>query len=221
VNPNSPGKTPPIPLFPLQSVLFPDGYLQLQIFEPRYLDMVGRCQREHAPFGVLGLLEGGEVRRRDPQAGADFVQERFHSVGTLAHIDTLESLRPGLLRIRCRGGRRFRLLERDCLAGGLWVGRIELLDDDVEVAVPADLRPAAELLQNLLHSLEQGAAAVDMPVQPPYRWNDSGWLANRWCELLPLPPQERQRLMQLDNPLLRLELVADQLDQPGVLTGRG
>jgi Lon protease-like protein len=85
--------------------------------------------------------------------------------------------------------------------------------------VPADLAPAAKLLQSLLHSLEQGAAAADLPLQPPYHWNDSGWLANRWSELLPLPSDERQRLMQLDNPLLRLELVADQLDRLGISEG--
>jgi Lon protease-like protein len=96
---------------------------------------------------------------------------------------------------------------------GLWWGQAELLAADADVAVPTDLLPAAELLQTLLHKLEQGAAALDLPLQPPYRWADCGWLANRWCELLPLPPDERQRLMQLDNPLLRLELVADQLDR--------
>lgn len=209
------------PLFPLQSVLFPEGYLQLQIFEPRYLDMVQRCWREGRPFGVLSLLEGGEVRRRDPARGEAFVQERFQSVGTLAQIEHLESVQAGLLRIRCRGTQRFRLLASECQPGGLWVGQIETLPDDAIVAVPHDLKPTATLLQSLLHSLEQGAAAVDLPVQPPYRWDDSAWLANRWCELLPLPPEERQRLMQLDNPLLRLELVADQLDQPGVLAGQG
>ncbi len=208
------------PLFPLQSVLFPEGYLQLQIFEPRYLDMVQRCWREGQPFGVLSLIEGGEVRRRDPARGEAFVQERFQSVGTLARIEHCESPQAGLMRIRCRGGQRFRLRSSECRPGGLWVGQIEPLAEDAVVPVPTDLKVTSTLLQSLLHSLEQGAAAVDVPVQPPYRWDDSGWLANRWCELLPLPPEERQRLMQLDNPLLRLELVADQLDQPGVLAGR-
>ena len=88
-----------------------------------------------------------------------------------------------------------------------------MLDADAGVAVPADLRPAADLLRTLLHKLEQGAAAADMPLQPPYHWDDCAWLSNRWSELLPLSSDARQRLMQLDNPLLRLELVADQLDQ--------
>lgn len=210
--------TATIPLFPLQSVLFPGGYLPLRIFEPRYLDMIARQHKADQAFGVVSLIEGGELRRRDEASGdgAGFVRERFHDIGTLAHIDWLESQGPGLLQIRCHGGQRFRLLRSECLPHGLWMGEIELLPDDVAVAVPADLAPAAVLLQTLLHNLEQGAAAVDLPFQPPYQWKDSGWLSNRWSEMLPLADAERQRLMQLDNPLLRLELVADQLDRLGL-----
>ncbi len=201
-----------IPLFPLQSVLFPGGYLQLQVFEPRYLDMVAHCHKAALPFGVVSLLEGGEVRRR-LSGQESFANERFNSLGTLAHIQVLEKPQAGLFKLRCVGGQRFKLLNSEQSAHGLWSGQAELLAADAEVAVPSDLLPAAELLQTLLHKLEQGAAALDLPLQPPYRWADCGWLANRWCELLPLPPDERQRLMQLDNPLLRLELVADQLDR--------
>jgi Lon protease-like protein len=200
------------PLFPLQSVLFPGGYLQLQVFEPRYLDMVERCNKSGLPFGVVSLVEGGEVRRRvSGQAG--FAAERFNLLGTLAHIEQLEKPQAGLFKLRCVGGQRFKLLSIEQAPHGLWSGELTLLAADTAVAVPLDLRPAAELLQNLLHQLEQGAAAIDLPLQPPYRWDDCGWLANRWCELLPLPPAERQRLMQMDSPLLRLELVADQLDR--------
>ena len=50
-------------------------------------------------------------------------------------------------------------------------------------------------------------------MQPPYRWEDAGWLANRWAGLLPMTLDERHRLMALDNPLLRLELVSDLLER--------
>ena len=208
-------KHPPIPLFPLQSVLFPGGYLQLQIFEVRYLDMIANCHKTDSPFGVVSLLEGGEVRRRDPSsvAGEGFARERFNLIGTLAHIDSLEVLRPGLLKLRCVGGQRFRVSRSEQSSYGLWSGQIDLLEPDATVCLPGDLRPAADLLQTLLHNLEQGAAALDLPLQPPYHWDDCAWVANRWSELLPLPADERQRLMQLENPLLRLELVADQLDR--------
>lgn len=198
-----------IPLFPLGSVLFPGGHLPLRIFEPRYLDMVQRCHAQGQAFGVVALTEGQEVRRRE---GEGFRREAFHAVGTLARIEHFEHDQPGLIHIRTRGTQRFRLASSRCLSHGLWVGGIELQHEDAAVPVPEDLRLAARQLQDLLAGWRERAAADELPVQPPYRWDDAGWLANRWAELLPMPLVDRQRLMAMDNPLLRLELVVDRLD---------
>lgn len=197
------------PLFPLRSVLFPDGHLPLRIFEPRYLDMVQRCHAQGEPFGVVTLSAGEEVRQRD---GEGFKAEAFHDIGTLARITHFKREQPGLIEIRTLGAQRFRVLERRCLSHGLWVGHLELLPDDSTVAVPEDLRLSARQLQELLAGWQARGQARDLPVQPPYRWEDAGWLSNRWAELLPMPLPERQRLMAMDNPLLRLELVVDRLD---------
>lgn len=198
-----------IPLFPLGSVLFPGGHLPLRLFEPRYLDMVQRCHAQAQPFGVVALSEGREVRERE---GEGFRRERFHDIGTLARIEHFEHDQPGLIHVRTRGAQRFRLRSSRCLSHGLWVGQIELLPVDTAVPVPDDLRPAARQLQELLAGWRERAAPEELPVQPPHDWHDAGWLANRWAELLPMPLAERQRLMAMDNPLLRLELVVDRLD---------
>ena len=87
------------PLFPLRSVLFPGGLLALRIFEPRYLDMVRRCQARGEPFGVVALIEGDEVRRRQ---GEGFQREAFHDIGTLAGIEHVEQIQAGLLLMRAR-----------------------------------------------------------------------------------------------------------------------
>jgi Lon protease-like protein len=202
-------------LFPLQQVLFPGGVLRLRIFEPRYLDLIKRCVDERQPFGVVALIEGGEVREREA-GGAGFRRERFQLVGTLAHLVTAETVHPGLMQVQARGGQRFCLSDSECLPHGLWTGQAELLADDSRVPVPQDLQRLALLLQNLVHTLEQGGSAEQLPIQPPYAWDDCGWLSNRWAELLPLSGEDRQRLMALDNPLLRLELVADQLETMGI-----
>ncbi len=197
------------PLFPLRSVLFPGGYLPLRIFEPRYLDMVQRCHAQGHAFGVVALTEGQEVRQRD---GASFQREAFHAVGTLARIEHFAHEQPGLIQLRTRGTQRFHLRSSRCLSHGLWVGSLTLLPPDVAVPVPDDLRSAARQLQDLLEGWRERAGPEELPLQPPYDWDDAGWLANRWAELLPMPADERQRLMALDNPLLRLELVVDRLD---------
>jgi Lon protease-like protein len=199
-----------LPLFPLGTVLFPGGVLPLRIFEVRYLDMIGKCRKAGAPFGVVSLTEGSEVR-------VPGGKEAFARVGTIATITELETPQPGLMVIRARGEQRFRITGSNQLRHGLWVADVERLDADVAVPVPDDLKGTAQALERLIQSLQQKAGADgEMPLSSPYRLDDCGWVANRWCELLPLPVQLRQRLMELDNPLVRLELVSDVLARTGI-----
>jgi Lon protease-like protein len=202
-----------LPLFPLSTVLFPGGVLPLRVFEVRYLDMIGKCHKAGAPFGVVSLTQGSEVR----QPGS---AEAFSSVGTLATISDYEAPRPGLMMIRATGAQRFRITSRDQLKHGLWIADVERLPDDVNVAIPADLQVASTALRQLIHSLElkAGGDPAQLPLQAPWRLDDCGWVANRWCELLPLPVALKQRLMELDNPLVRLELVSDVLAKTGIAT---
>jgi Lon protease-like protein len=199
-----------LPLFPLGAVLFPDGVLTLRIFEVRYLDMIGRCHKAGAPFGVVLLTQGNEVRTPGST-------EAFSRVGTLATISEVDTPRSGLMMIRASGAQRFRIQSSDQLKHGLWVADVERLDADMTVAVPDDLKKTAQALGNLIESLQQKAESpAQMPLQGPWRLDDCGWVANRWCELLPLPMQLKQQLMELDNPLVRLELVSDVLARTGI-----
>jgi Lon protease-like protein len=198
------------PLFPLGTVLFPDGVLPLQIFEVRYLDMVGKCIASGSPFGVVLLTEGREVRTPEGQ-------ERFHPGGTLASVHESAMSAPGLMQISCRGGVRFRILASERRPNGLWMAEVELLDGDHPVPLPPELQGAAAALERVLDSLGDVPEAR-WPVQPPFRLDDCGWVANRWCDLLPLPNEEKHRLLMLDNPLIRLELLHDMLDEHGLIT---
>jgi Lon protease-like protein len=207
-----------LPLFPLQTVLFPGGWLPLRIFEVRYLDMIKRCHQAGAPFGVVWLTEGSEVRRPDPGApagGDGFAPEVFHPVGTLARIDSLERPQPGLMMVRCEGLQRFEVTARRQLRHGLWVGDVRLFSADPVVPVIDHLQPVRDALKRLLESLQERDpdSLPNLPLQPPYQWDDSGWVANRWLELLPVPNDIKLRLMALDNPMVRLELVADLLEK--------
>ena len=200
-----------LPLFPLSTVLFPDGLLSLRVFEVRYLDMIGKCRKAGAPFGVVSLTQGSEVR----QPGST---EAFAQVGTLATIQEIETPQAGLMLVRTAGAQRFRITASDQLRHGLWVADVERLPADLAVPVPDDLKPVSDALQRLIQSLEMRSGAdTPMPLLPPWRLDDCGWVANRWCELLPLPVELKQRLMELDNPLVRLELVSDVLHRTGIM----
>src|SRR5512133_289747 len=199
-----------LPLFPLGTVLFPGGVLPLRIFEVRYLDMIARCHKAGAPFGVVLLTQGSEVRH---PGGT----EAFSHVGTLASISELETPRPGLLMVRASGTQRFRVTASDQLRHGLWIANVERLPADMAVPVPDDLKFTSTALGKLIQSLELKAGGPEhMPLQGPWRLDDCGWVANRWCELLPLPMPLKQRMMELDNPLVRLELVSDVLARTGI-----
>jgi Lon protease-like protein len=204
-----------LPLFPLGTVLFPGGFLPLRIFEVRYLDMIGKCRRAGAPFGVVSLTQGSEVRK----AGAE--AESFAAVGTLAVIREFEAPQSGLLQIECVGTQRFRVRSSELQKYGLWTADVETLADDVSLAVPEDLRHTAEALRRLVDTLEErrtveGDESIRMPITQPYLFDDCGWVANRWCELLPMQPELKQRLMELDSPLMRLDLVSDLLARTGI-----
>jgi uncharacterized protein len=190
-------ETTQLPLFPLQTVLFPDGPLPLRIFESRYVDMVSRCMKQGTGFGVLLILEGREVGGVSAMA----------DVGTSAHIEDFSKLPDGLLGLFCRGGRRFRLLERQREADGLHVGTIEWLPLHSAVKLPPQFTPLAELLERVLPELGSLYANVET------RFDDADWVGCRLAEILPLEPGEKQRLLEASDPLERLIRLAPLLEQ--------
>ncbi|MBS0449484.1 MAG: LON peptidase substrate-binding domain-containing protein [Proteobacteria bacterium] len=195
-------------LFPLQAVLFPGGLLGLKIFEARYLDLIGTCLREQRTFGVVALRSGSDVHRPDRPA------VEFEPIGVHAELIDVDSEQTGILRIRCRGTRRFEVEASRQQADGLWLGDVLDLPDD-PVLPPADAQ--AGCVRGLTEAIA-GLAARDLrPFLEPYRYDDAGWVANRWCELLPIPQAAKQKLMALPDPLLRLQLVDDYLRSQGVV----
>ncbi|UUX96586.1 LON peptidase substrate-binding domain-containing protein [Aquabacterium sp. J223] len=209
MTPDVPDDAPSLPLFPLRSVLFPGGLLPLKVFEARYLDLIGRCLRGQEPFGVVCLRQGTEVQLpgRPPA--------RFEAVGVLAEILEVDSEQAGILKVQCRGGQRFRIGAPTQAADGLWQAPHRRLPADATLAPPPEHLPTVKALAQAIASLKgQGAA----PFLEPYRFDDAGWVANRWCELLPIPMSARQQLMALDEPLVRLRLVDEFLRSKGVLS---
>ncbi len=202
------GRSAELPLFPLGLVLFPGGLLQLKVFEARYLDLMSHCMRTMSPFGVVYLRQGGDMR------GPDDDKIRFETTGVLAHLQDVDAEQTGILQVRCHGGSRFSLSAAHQRADGLWLARAEPLADDPPAAVPPELAGAAKALGQAIQSL---LAQDQHPFAPPFRLDDAGWVANRWCEILPISAAAKQRLMALDEPVLRLKLVDEYLRGKGVV----
>lgn len=185
-----------LPLFPLNTVLFPGGPLRLRIFEPRYLDMVSRCMRESSNFGVALITEGRE-------AGGT---ARTTSVGTTARIIDFERLDDGLLGITARGEQRFTIIDVKTQSDGLNIADVSLLPDEPAMEIPEDLGILAELLKQAFAQV--GTAYGDDP--PLYE--NASWVGMRLAEILPLPMQEKQQCLEMDNAVERLRLLRERLD---------
>jgi len=196
-----------LPLFPLQSVLFPGAQLHLRVFEARYLDLVSRCLREQQPFGAICLRQGSEVRNEDEAV-------LLESTGVLARLEEVDAEQAGVLRVRCLGAQRFEIDEPVQQPDGLWTARAWLIDDDPIVAPPEAMVATVRALANAIGALERKGGS---PFVKPYRFDDAGWVANRWCELLPISLAAKQKLMALEDPLMRLRLVDEYLRGKGVV----
>ncbi len=200
----------PLPLFPLKTVLFPEAPLALKVFEARYLDLIGECLRTDQPFGVICLRQGAE-------AGTSLQAVQLEQVGVLARVDEVDAEQAGILSLRCTGGQRFRLLDgptqRD---NGLWVAATEpIAPDPSRLPGPAMLGTVTALAD----AIRKLAGHERAPFAKPYRLDDAGWVANRWCELLPITMAAKQKLMELEDPVIRLSLVDGYLRDKNVVVG--
>jgi uncharacterized protein len=185
-----------LPLFPLNTVLFPGGPLRLRIFEPRYLDMISRCMREDSGFGVALILAG-----REAGGPAQTVE-----IGTLARIVDFEQLEDGLLGITARGERRFRIVHAHQESDGLNVCQVEWRDEEARAEVPPQHSVLAELLRRALEQI--GPAYGE--VTPAYE--DASLVGMRLAEILPLAAIERQELLELNDGPERLNWLQSRLN---------
>lgn len=187
-----------LPLFPLNTVLFPGGVLPLKVFEQRYVEMTKRCVRDDAPFGVCLIREGREVG--EPAVPA--------TVGCTARIAQWELPHPNLFHLVARGERRFRIVRTAVAALGLLTCEAEVLPADT----PADAPDA--LCRKVLAALVERFGAEQFP--DPLKLDDAAWVGFRLAEALPLRMEVRQQLLETDAPAARLDVLKGILAEAGM-----
>lgn len=182
-----------IPLFPLATVLFPGGRLPLQIFEPRYLDLVRRCMKAGGGFGVVLIRDGRETRRPD-----DAGPPALFDVGTYARIVDFNPLANGRLGITCQGDGKFRVQRVWETPDHLAMAAVRFLPDEPVAAVPEEFEGLVKTLRMLLdHPLvERLGVEAD--------FGDARAVGWRLAELLPLEAETKQGLLQMQLPRERL-----------------
>jgi len=195
-----------IPLFPLRTVLFPGGLLPLKVFEQRYIAMVKACLADERPFGVCLIIRGDEVAKP-----GDATVPQFADIGTLARITAWDMPQLGILHVAAEGTTRFRVERRDVEPSGLVVADVAPLAAEPAVALDATHAPLARLLELV-------AARVGSHQFPAHhRYEDASWVGYRLAELLPLPLQIKQSMLEVNDAGVRLAVLAKFLADQGLL----
>ena len=184
-----------VPLFPLNTVIFPGGVLPLRIFEPRYLGLVSQCLKSDMPFGVLLIRDGGETG-----------PATTHNVGTLARITDWYQGSDGLLGITAIGEQRFRLIASERQEDGLNIGDIEILENESVTPLPEEYQEMAAILAGVLDDLGRLYESLDR------HFDDASWVTSRFVEILPIDLEEKQRCLEQSDPVERLQIVRKLLD---------
>jgi Lon protease-like protein len=179
-----------IPLFPLSTVLFPGGPLPLRVFETRYLDMVSRCMKDDAEFGVILMRSGSELG-----------EARTVAVGTRARIKDWYQGSDGILGITAVGAERFVLRNSSRQADGLYMGEVEALGCEPNCALPEEYRSMASLLEIIIEDL--GKLYEDLGKY----YADATWVGHRFAEILPLSLEQKQACLEMDDALQRLRFI--------------
>lgn len=194
-----------IPLFPLNTVLFPGGLQPLKIFEQRYLDMAAACLKESQPFGLCLIEHGPEV----VEPGGSVATP--HLVGTLAEIVSWDMEQLGILMVKVRGGRRFRIQDSHSGTDHLLRARVSLYPEEPARPVPEERGRLLPLLRRII--ADQGTER--MP--EPHTFTDAAWVSYRLAEVMPVQNLAKQKLLELEDPLVRLEILEKFLAQRQLL----
>lgn len=190
-----------LPIFPLNTVLFPGGILPLKIFEQRYLDMSTICLRDNRPFGVCLIKEGNEV-------GVPAVPEQ---IGCTAAITEWDMQQLGVLHLKTEGVQRFRILNRQVAKNGLISAEVMMLAVEKQTPLSSELRDCATVLKLVMEKI----GIEHFP--SPLKLDDATWVGYRLAEVLPLKLAAKQEMLEIDDPDARLKFLHKFLVQQGLV----
>ena len=178
-----------VPIFPLRTILFPGSKLPLRIFEPRYLDMVSHCMRSNIEFGIV-------LSRKVPQPG----MLETYATGTLATIIDWNQGDDGLLGITTLGTNKFELLSMTKQEDGLNIGDIRIVEKEEDFKAPSNF-------DNMINLLEAILEDVDLYHERDKFFDSASWISFRFAEILPLKIEDKQKCLEFDDPILRLNFL--------------
>jgi len=183
-----------LPLFPLNTVVFPGGQLPLRIFEQRYLDMVKQAIADNTPFGICAIIREGT------EPGTPAVP---YAVGTRVRVTDWDMPQTGILHIDTQAEERFVVRSTRTEPGGLLIGSVEAVSAEPAVSIPDELELVVEILRHIVD--EYGN--VHFP--PPHEFDNAVWVGYRLSEVLPLKLSVKQNLLEMNDSAMRLRILTE------------
>jgi len=180
-----------IPIFPLHTVLFPYGTLPLRIFEPRYLEMVSACLKTEQGFGICLIRSGSEIGE---------AAETYETV-TLSEITYFNQQSDGLLGITASGKQRFHIIATEIQPNQLTIAEVELIPNEGPTPISEKYASAVDILKRIFENLGYPFAKIEK------HYDDASWVGSRLAEFLPISLEQKQYLLQLNDPQKRLDRV--------------
>lgn len=182
-----------IPLFPVQMVLFPGGKTTLQIFEPRYLDMVRDCLKENIGFGMVLIKEGDQVLY-DPDQQLPSVAH----CGTYCTIVDFDQHDNGNLEVTVEGRVKFSIRDQYESSNRLMLAQVEFLPLEDEVPIPKSKQHLVSLLESLANHDAVRSLGLDV------NFEDARDVGARLAELLPCSNDFKQKMLEIRQADIRL-----------------
>jgi Lon protease-like protein len=186
-----------IPIFTLNTVLFPEEQLPLRIFETRYLDMVRECLRNDVGFGICLIKKGKEVGTHAEPYG----------IGTYARIVDWDQNPDGILSINVLGGQRFKIVESKPERNQLLLADVDWIDESDSSDLPEKYYSLKDLLSQLIEQLN-----LDIPVDSG-EMHDAMWVSYRIAELFPFDTYHKQEILEIDDDVERLEKLSSLINE--------
>jgi len=188
-----------IPIFTLNTVLYPDSLLPLKIFEQRYMDMAKACMKDQLPFGVCLIQTGEEV-------GSPATP---HGVGTLARIINWDMPQLGILHITAQGEQRFLIEDSKVGANGLISAQVSVLSQETAQSIPAEYAACQDVLRHIIEELGESHFT-------PLQMDNAAWVGYRLAEALPIKSSARQDLLEMNDSTTRLKILLEFLKRQGL-----
>ena len=203
------------PLFPLPLVAFPGCRLPLQIFEPRYLDLIKTTLSSDSTFGVVTVVP------RTPGMGSDdtgIEAVGFESIGTAVKIVDFNEQPNGLLGIVCEGQHKFTVKQTRLADNKVFLASVEPIEAEAVMLVPEVFEEQVYMLTSLMkHPYVASLGYIDREVEDWF--TDASRLGCYLAYLLPFSNVQRYGLLALADPIERLnsiQLLLDEMDDSGV-----